>query len=58
MKGADIFYPNYTEEGLKFGEAGNGKIVMSKEEFEHEFIISYVSTLTSRSLRWVEIRYG
>lgn len=48
VKGADIFYPNYTKEGLKFGNEMEGKTVMSKEEFEHEFIISYVSTAIER----------
>ena len=48
VKGADIFYPNYTKAGLKFVNEMEGKTVMSKEEFEHEFIISYVSTAIER----------
>lgn len=45
-KGADIFYPNYTGEGLKFGDKEKG--MMSKEEFERKFITSYVSTAIER----------
>ncbi len=36
-KANNVLYPNYTDEGLKFGG-------MSKEEFEREFITSYLST--------------
>jgi hypothetical protein len=46
-KDGDILYPNYTEKGLKFGN-------MNKEEFEKEFISSYVSTALDKTSRTAE----
>jgi len=54
VKGADVLYPNYTEEGFGFGSKGEGDFVMSKEEFEKEFISSYVSTALDKSSRTAE----
>jgi hypothetical protein len=54
VKGADVLYPNYTDEGFGFGSKENGKFVMSKEEFEKEFISSYVSTALDKTSRAAE----
>lgn len=47
VKNTDVLYPNYTEEGMKFGW-------MNKEQFEKEFISSYVSTALDKSSRTAE----
>lgn len=47
VKSGDILYPNYTEEGLKFGD-------MNKEKFEKDFISSYVSTAIDKTSRTAE----
>ena len=49
VKGADVLYPNYTEEGFGFGNKGGGEFVMTKEEFEKEFISSYISTALDKN---------
>jgi hypothetical protein len=54
VKGTDVLYPNYTDEGFGFGSKENGKFVMSKEEFEKEFISSYVSTALDKTSRTAE----
>lgn len=40
--GDKILFPCYEEEGLKFGD-------LSKEEFEHKFIASYISTAIDKT---------
>ena len=49
VKGADVLYPNYTEEGFGFGSKGEWDFVMNKEEFEKEFVTSYVSTALDKT---------
>lgn len=51
---ADVLYPNYTEEGFGFGSKGEGDFAMNKEEFEKEFISSYISTALDKTLRTAE----
>jgi hypothetical protein len=54
VKGGDDLYPNYTEKGFGFGSKGKGEFVMDKEEFEKEFISSYVSTGLDKTSRTAE----
>jgi len=54
VKGADVLYPNYAEEGLGFGSKEKGEFVMNKEEFEKKFITSYVSTALDKTSRTAE----
>lgn len=54
VKGTDMLYPHYTEEGLGFGSKGDKEFVMSKEEFEKELISSYVSTALDKTSRTAE----
>ena len=49
LKEGDVLYPNYTEEGFGFGNKGGGEFVMTKEEFEKEFISSYISTALDKN---------
>jgi len=49
-----VFYPNYTTEGFGFGSKENGKIVLTKEKFEEEFITSYISTALKKSSKTAE----
>ncbi|MEN4006627.1 MAG: RAMP superfamily CRISPR-associated protein [Methanobacteriaceae archaeon] len=44
-----VFYPNYTTEGFGFGSKDYEKFVLAKEEFEKEFITSYISTALEKS---------
>ena len=49
LKEGDVLYPNYTEEGFGYGNKVGGEFVMTKEEFEKEFISSYISTALDKN---------
>ena len=54
VKGTDVLNPNYTDEGFGFGSNEDNHFIMSKEEFEKEFISSYVSTALDKMSRTAE----
>jgi len=49
-----VLYPNYTKDGFGFGSKGDERFLLTKEEFEKEFITSYVSTALDKSSKTAE----
>ena len=54
LKDENVLYPNYTDNGFGFGKKNNENFLMSKEEFERDFITSYVSTAIDKSSKTAE----
>jgi len=54
LKDENVLYPNYTDNGFGFGKKDNENFLMSKEEFERDFITSYVSTAIDKSSKTAE----
>jgi hypothetical protein len=54
LKDENVLYPNYTDNGFGFGKKNNESFLMSKEEFERDFITSYVSTAIDKSSKTAE----
>lgn len=50
LTGKNILYPHWTDEGFGFGKKNkDGTFLISKEEFEREFISSYISTAINKT---------
>lgn len=52
LKDKSVLYPNYTNNGFGFGE--NNENFMNKEEFERDFVTSYISTAVDKSSKTAE----
>jgi hypothetical protein len=52
LKDESVLYPNYTDNGFGFGE--NNEYFISKEEFERDFVTSYISTAVDKSSKTAE----
>lgn len=51
LKDKSVLYPNYTDNGFGFG---NNKDFVSKEEFERDFVSSYISTAIDKCSKTAE----